>query len=204
MEEPGNRQSFNILLPVCTESKTDVFLNILKNIVARSKINDHYLTDAFMSGMNGEYFEVESDDVSLNWKQLSSETQQICQSKLLGFWTIDKFPSLGKKLFGESYQAPRRNAVKVIGNSEIEARNIDDLIFSKMKLRVIQLNVCASTFIKLKHFIKVPGCVGKSNECRISTKMISFDVETQYVESCWEALKVGEFSMNLDNEVSLH
>lgn len=56
----------------------------------------------------------------------------------------------------------------------------------------------------MKHFVKVPGCVGvrRSNEINVSRKMVSFDVDANFVESCWDALRCGEFSMSSDNEVS--
>lgn len=199
-----NAPAFHILLPVCIESKVDIFLNILKCAVSRSKLDQHHLTRAFMSGTKGESFAVEMDDLTLSWKQLKSEDQRIRQSKILGFWAIVNFPSLQRKLFGETHQAPPRNDVSVVGNTEIKADNIDDLVFPKMKLRVIELSVSGSTFHKLKHFVKVPACVGvrRSNEISISRKMVSFDVDANFVESCWDALRCGEFSMSSDYEVS--
>lgn len=151
--------------------------------------------------MAGEGFSIESEDISVNWKQLSSESQQIRQSKLLGLWAINNFPLLGKNFFGESYRAPKRNAVEVTGSSMIEPDSIDDFIFPKMKLRMIQLNVSESTIVKLKHFVKAPGCIGKNSEFQISRKMRSFIIDAEFLESCWKALKFGE-SMSSDFEVS--
>lgn len=204
METSKNSPVFHILLPVCTESKDDVFLNILKCATARSKLDENHLIRAFMSGMKGKRLAVKMNDLTLSWKQRTSENQQIRQSKILGFWAIVNFPSLQQKLFGETHQAPSRNEEPVVGNTEIKADHIDELVFTKMKLRVIELSVCVSTFIKLKHFVKVPGCVGarRSNEINVSRKMVSFDVDADFVESCWDALKCGEFSMSSDNEVS--
>lgn len=158
-----------------------------------------------MSGMKGESFAVEMDDLNLSWKQLKSDVQQIRQSKILGFWAIVNFPSLGRKLFGETYQAPPRNGISVVGNNEFNVDNIDEIVLSKMKLRVVELTVSGSTFIKLNHFVKVPGCVGvkRCNEISISRKMVSFDVDADFVESCWDALRCGEFSMSSDDTVSL-
>lgn len=200
---------FNVLLPVCVETKTDVFLIILKNHVARharSMLDGHYLVNAFMSGMSGEEFSIEAEDISVDWTKLDSESQQIRQWKLLGLWTVNNFPSLLKKLLGKSFRVPQGNVVPVNWNSAFEADSpdrIDEFIFPKMKLRNIELNVTESTKIKLKHFTKVPGFIGKSTEKRISRKIKSFDVDDEFVERCWEALKTGEFSINLDFEVSI-
>lgn len=192
---------FNILLPVCVQTKTDVFLMILKNSVARSGMLDHYLVSALKSGMS-ENFSIESEDISVDWTKLDSELQQIRQWKLIGLWTVNNFPSMVKKLFGELCGVPQRNAIPVNGNSAFEADSIDEFIFPKMKLRIIELTVSKSTLGKLKHFTLVPGVIGKSKEQRIARKMKSFDVDAEFVERCWKALKSGEFSMNSDFEVS--
>lgn len=204
IKKSKNAPAFHILLPVCTESKFDVFLNILRCVVARSKLDEHHLTKAFMSGMKGKSFAVEMDDLTLSWKHLKSEEQQIRQSKILGCWAIVNFPSLQRKLFGDTHQTPPRNGVSVVGNPQMKADNIDEIVFAKMKLRVVELSVSGSTFIKLKHFVKVPGFVGvrRSNEISISMKMVSFDVDADFVESCWDALRCGEFSISSDYEVS--
>lgn len=192
---------FNVVWPVCVETKTDVFLIILKKIVGRSMLDDHYLVSALKSGMS-EGFTIESEDLSVDWTKLDSESQQIRQWKLLGLWAVKNFPSLGKKLFGESYRVPQRSAVPVNGNSACEADSLDEFIFPKMKLRNVELNVYGSTMIKFKHFTRVPAVIGKSNEQRLSRKIKLFDVDDEFVERCWKALKSGEFSSNSEFEVS--
>lgn len=168
----------------------------MKCVVARSNENRHHLTETFISAMEGEKFVIEMDDLKLSWSQLNSKEQQIRQSKILGLWSIVHFPSLRKKLCGEMHQVPRVNA-----DTEISVEKIDELVFSKMKLRVVKMSVSESTFNKLKHFVKVPGCVGNQriNEIKIAKKMVGFDVDTDFVDSCWDALKNGKFS---DDEVS--
>lgn len=193
--------SFNVLLPICSQSKNDVFLNILKSIVARAILNDN-LINAFQSGMHGENFSIESEDISIDWKKLNSEPQQIRQSKLLGLWAINFFPSLGKKLLGDGYRAPKRNAVEVIGSSVIEPDSIDGFILPKMKLRIIELNVSESTKAKLKHFVKAPCYIGKNSGIQISRKMKMFNIDKEFHERCWKALKFGEYPVTSDFEVS--
>lgn len=199
----GSTSEFNVLLPYCNESNNDVFMNILKNVVSRSKLDVHYLDSAFISGMNGDELAIEQEDVTVNWTLLHSKEQQIRQSKLLGYWTINGFPSLGKKIFGDAYRAPKRIAVEVVGNSVMSAETVDDFIIPKMKLRLIQLNVNGSTVAKVKHFVRAPAFVGKINEQQISRKMKSSDIKPEFLETCWQALKYGEFPKNFDIAVSL-
>lgn len=194
-----------IFLPVCNETKTDIFLKILKNVLARKakKLDDHYIKVAFKSGMNAEEFSIDFGDMLGDWKDMNSMSQQICQAKLLGYWSINNFPSLGKKLFGENYRAPERKGVVIDGSKVVECDEIDAIIFSKMKIRIIQLDVGRTTLSKLKHFVKAPVGIGKSNEVQISPKMKSFDIDTDHLEECWKALKTGEFSINVIFKVSL-
>lgn len=193
----------NVLLPICTESKYNVFMNILKNVVGHSKLGDHYLDSAFKSSMSGGEMAIEQEDVTVNWTQLNSRQQEIRQAQLLGFWAINGFPSLGKKLFKATYLAPNRSAVEVVGNSVMSAESIDDVIIPKMKLLLIKLNVKSSTVVKMKYFVKVPAFVGEENGLKVSRKMKSFEIKTELLESCWQALKYGEFPKNLDPAVSL-
>lgn len=194
---------FHVLLPYCNESNNDVFMNILKNALARSKFDVHYLDRAFISVMNGDQLAIQQEDVKVNWTLLHSKKQQIRQSKLLGYWTMNGFPSLGKKLFGKKYRAPKRIAVEVVGNAVMSPETVDDFITPKMKLRLIQLNVNKSTVAKLKHFVKAPAFVGKINEQRISRKMKSSDIKPEFLETCWQALKCKKFPKNFDSAVSL-
>lgn len=200
--ESKNAPAVHILLPVCAESKFDIFFEILKCYVAHSKLTKNCLIDAFMSGMKGEPFSVEMGDLTRSWKELKSDDQQIRQFKLLGFWAIANFPSLWRKFFGKTQ--PPRNGASVIGHTETNADNIDDLLFTKLKVRVIELRVSPSTLNKLNHFVKVPEWVGVkwSNQTVIDRKMISFNVDAGFVDSCWDALRCGQFTMTSDIEVS--
>lgn len=193
-----------ILLPTCTESKTDVFLNILKNSLARSKLDDHYLDNALKLGTSANKFSIELEDVSMNWSELNSKEQQIRQSKLLGFWAIYNFPSLGNKLFGKSWQPPNRRSLQVVGRSkELCPDEIDVIVFRKLKPRVMQLNVSLSTLAKLQHFVSVPANICKTNESQVSPKVKSFDIDGEFIENCWQALKLGKFSLDVNFEVMI-
>ncbi len=200
-KENNSKPTFNVLLPFCVEAKTDVFMIILKNIVARSMLEDNCLVTAIKAGMSEEQFSIEPDDISVDWTKQNSESQQIRQWELLGSWTASNFPALGKKLFGESYRVPKRNAETVNGNSVFESDSINEIIFSKMKIRIIELSVSESTMEKLKHFTKVPDVIGKSKEQRISRKMKSFEVDDAFVDRCWKALKSGAFSADSDSTI---
>lgn len=196
---------FHILLPMCTESTDDIFLNILKCAVARTVLDANCTTAAFMSAIEGRNVEVEMEDLTLNWEELRTEPQKIRQSGILGFWTISNFPSLGKQLFGKKHEAPQRHDICIDQHTSIGVNFIDDIVFAKMKLRIIELSVNGSTFMKLKHFVKVPGCVVKRGSgVVVSRKMESFDINGEYLQRCWKALKCGEFTLNSDDEVSFY
>lgn len=181
-----------VLLPFCVELETDVFLNLLRNVVARSRLDDQQL-DILKAGMIADTLYIKSDDLLVNWKELNSEPQRIRQLKLLGVWTMYNYPSLGKKLFGESWQAPERKIVEVLGDSVKSAEAVNEVIFRKMKLRIIELNVSHSTLLKLKQFVRVPIDVGKSNGMKISPRIKLFEIDESAIENCWKALKFGKF-----------
>lgn len=190
-----------ILMPICKESKIDGFLNIIKNAINRAKPNE--LDNALKLGMSADKFSIELEDTTRDWNELGSKEQQIRQWKLLGFWAINNFPSLGKKLFGWSWQAPERTSLQVVGHSqEINAAEMDAIIFQKLKLRVLQLNTGPSTLTKFKHFVNVSINIGRKNECQVSAKIKSFDIEDEFLENCWKALKMGEFSVDVLFDVS--
>lgn len=194
-----------IILPICTEANVDIFINILKNAVSRMRMAESHLENAFRAGMAGEILSIHEYDISVNWEELHSKTQQIRQCKLLGYWAIHNYPLLGKKLFGESYNPPERKSVMVTdkeNSSLMTADEVDSFIFPKMKLRAMELNVSQSTWVKLKHFVKVPATIRKCNELKLSIKMNSFDITDDCIENCWKALKSGKFSANF--EVSFH
>lgn len=182
-----------ILLPICIESKTDLFFNVLRNTVSRNRVNSNFLENAFISGMTGEMIEVNLNDLSMDWTTLKSELQQIQQSKLLGCWATRHFPSIGRKLIGTAWQPPKRCNVTVIGSSEITEAEINAIISKKMKLRILELNVSQSTSAKLKHFVRAPATIGKVNVTITSPKIRAFDIQNQYLEDCWKALEDGEF-----------
>ena len=192
-----------ILLPICIELETDVFLNILKNVIGRKKLDDHYIDNALKLGMRSDKFSIEEEDISVSWREKKSRDDQIRQSKLLGYWAINNFPSLGKKLFGSSWQTPNRQSLQVVGHSKVlSAEEIDAMVFQKLKIRVMQLNVSPSTLVKINHFVNVPANIGKTNESKISMKIKSFDPYDEWNEQCWKALKLGSFSLDGNYEVS--
>lgn len=193
-----------ILLPICVETKTDVFYNILKKTLARKKLKDHYLDTAFKMGLMGDKVYIEMDDINRNWRELESKDQQIRQSKLIGYWAIDNFPSLGKKLCGKSWSPSKESRVQVIEHSkEISSQENDATVFQKLKIRVMQLNVSENTFCKLKHFVNVPAYIGKSSGSQITPKIKSFDVDCEWVEQCWKALKMGHFPLDVNVHVCI-
>lgn len=181
-----------VLLPFCVELETDVFLNLLRNVVARSKLDDHQL-DILKAGMIADTLYIKSNDLLINWKDLKSESQRIRQIKLLGVWTMYNYPSLGKKLFGESWQAPERKIVEVLGGSVMSAEDVNEVILKKMKLRIIELNISPSTLLKLRHFVRVPIDVGKFNGIQISPRIKLFEIDENVIGNYWKALKLGSF-----------
>lgn len=207
MEEMGdseitgheNTAPVYLLLPTCIESKNDIFLEILRNVVqrtARTKLDNNFLYNALKTGMKAETFAINSDDIVGHWKELKSKSEQVRQSKMLGYWAIQNFPSLGKKLFGESWQVPQRKCVDVVGQGSMKPDEIDAVIFRKLKIRLVELSLSESTFSRFKHFVKVPIDIGKFNDVHITQKIKCFDIETEYLQNCWDALKRGKFSMN--------
>lgn len=193
----SEKPTFYIVLPLCVESEFDIFLNVLKCAVARTKFDENELVREFMAAINGKKFDIKTKDLTRNWMSMKSPSQQIRQINLIGFWTIKNFPTLSYKLFGETFQPQPRDDIFVVGNAQFESNKIDEIISMKMQLRVVELSVNESTFNKLKHFVKVPPIVGakRSNEIRVSRKMISFDVDEDFVPICWDALKTGVFTM---------
>lgn len=193
--------TIHVLLPLYTEFEPDIFLDILKKVVARTRLDEHPIDAAFMSGMAEKTIFIESEDLSA--KEQSSNLQQIRISKLIGFWAANNFPSLGKKLWGQSWQPHEGRAVS-IGNRQLikTDKEIDAIIFDKFKLRVIELCVSNSTLAKIKHFVAVPGSFCQENPVRISKKMRMFDILQEHLKTCWQSLKLGILSMNTGSEVS--
>lgn len=204
----GGNTPVYILLPHCRESKTDVFFNILKNIVSRSSLLRDDVEMALKMGMSPERVSIGIDDISLNWEKLSTKSDQIIQAKLLGSWSITNNPLLGKTLFGKKWQAPANN-VEIKSENDTRVMTwpeIDELLGPKMKCKVIELNLSRSTIAKLKHFVEVP--LSEINLCNgkeiPKTKMKSFDIDDVYVQKCWESLKLGKWCESADVEVSFH
>lgn len=166
----------------------------------RVKLIDHYLDNAFKSGMVSEEIRIVSDDTSLCWRNRNSKREGIRQSKLLGYWTTTNFASLGKVFFEDSWEASKGNFVTVeSGNNTrtITAAEIDEIILPKMKCSVIELNVCESTLSNLKHFVTVPiDEIEVYNALQLTRKMRFFDIRKDYVEKCWTALKRGKWQGN--------
>lgn len=188
-----------VVLPFCTQFSCDVFLDVLKKVVARTKLGDNHIEGAFISGMEAKVLFIEPEDLSTDWTEKSSKSKQIRLSKLIGFWSVNNFPSLGKKVFGGRWQ-PFEERKIVIGDGallpDIDDKELDSIIFQKFVIRVIQLNVNSSTFAKVKHFVAVPASVCKTNFVRISKKMKMFEIQDLHMENCWSALKSGKYFMN--------
>lgn len=198
--------SVYILLPVCFESNYNVFENMVRNIVNRSRMDEDLLRNynALQSGTS-ETFAIDFEDINTNWKKLKRNSQQVRQSKILGFWAVKNFPSLGKKLFGDSWKAHQRKSIDVgkksktpeeidVGKKSMTPEEIDDFIFRKMELRVIELSVQKSTVLSLKYFIKVPKTIAKYNAVTITPKIISFNIGGEALQFYWDELKRGDFS----------
>lgn len=193
-----------VLLPFYTEFSFDVFLDILKKVVARTKLGEEQLESAFISGMDTTTLFLESEDLTTNCTSESPKSKQIRLSKLMGFWTVNNFPLLGKKVLGELWQPPKDRKV-VIGNDNGQTKDdkqMDSIIFNKFELRAIELSVNSSTLAKVKHFVSVPACVCEKNYIKISKKMRMFDVQDAHMESCWQALKSGKYLTSDGFEVS--
>lgn len=184
----------SILLPYCVELNKDLLLEILKNVVWRSRMDDHYV-DALKYGMTAKTLCVKLNDLIVDWKELTSNSQQLRQYRLLGYWAMHNFPALGKKLFGDTCKAVQRQSIEVLRSETMSSDAVDTVIMRKMKLRSIELDVCQSTLSKLRHFVETPNIV-KCNEIRISRKMKSFNIEEDQMEKCWKALKYGNLPMN--------
>lgn len=201
-----------ILLPICVDVTYDNFFNMLKNVVHRegkSKLTKFYLDNAFKQGMMAEEIFINVDDVdaSISWKFCKSKEEGIRRSKMLGYWTSINFPTLGKLLFGDSWQTPKENVVKVKsqhGTKLITSAEVNLFMFPKMKCHLLQLNVCEATLCLLKDFVRVPiSEIGINNGTQISPKMKFYDIKDEHLEKCWTALKRGEWLTNTYREVNI-
>lgn len=197
-----------ILLPICSEFKYDVYFNLLKNVVhrvGRAKLARHYVSNAFKSGMVDKEIHINDSDVSLSWRTFKSKREIIRVSRLLGHWSTANCPSFGKNFFGDSWEPPNLNCVKVVssnGTGTLDNTEIEAILSPKMKCYVVQLNVSESTLFNLNHFIKVPiNEIELENERRISPKMKAFDIKKDYLENCWAALRRGKWQVYSGTEV---
>lgn len=188
MEGSDNNVKFNILLPICVESQSDIFFSVIKNSIERSKLDD--LLNALKWAMNGDPFRIEAEDLSSNWNELESKVQQIRQAKILGLWAIENFPALGKKFFGPSWQPPKRNNIDVVGQAQIGPDKLDAIVFQKLKLRVCQLNASPSTLKKLRYLeVHIPPNIGKHNEYEHSQRVKSFEIIEDWIDEGWKVLR---------------
>lgn len=184
----------SVLLPICMEWNEVMFLSILKNIVARTKFEDNYLC-GLKAGMTTDQLNI-GDEISDNWKMLNSRGQRIWQSKLIGFWCSKNYPLIGKKLFGEGWEAPHRKYVTSKGRV-VKADDVDTILFTKMRLRIVELSCSASTTDRLKCFVKAPSSIDVCDPIQLSKKMRSFTIRDGHLHVCWKALQLGEFSGNV-------
>lgn len=205
MTDPSNNKNTGMippyfLLPYCPESKIDAFFGVLKSIINRKSIDENCYDSSLKSAMNGENFCIDSMDLVMNWSMLNSHDQRIRQSKLLGYWAIQNFTSFGNVLLGKAWKAPERKSIKVVGSSESEEmqpEEIDEKIFQKLSLRILEIGVSNSTLAKLKNLVSVPITIGRKNELQISVKLKSFDIHDGCMEKCWRALKSGRFEVRV-------
>lgn len=198
-------QPMYMLLPICTESEHDIFFNILQKVIARSRLDEHPLDKALKLGMMVDDFHIELDDITENWNQLKSDEQQTRQWKILGYWATENFPLLGKKFCGGSWMPPQsRGSLQIIGQpKKMSADEIDGIVFRKLKLRMMKLQLSKSTLDKLKHFIiNVPPYIETYNELQMTKKIACLDIGEKWIQHCWNALKMGKFSLDDDIQVS--
>lgn len=197
-ENDVNTPPICVLLPVCIEMKTDVLLNILKSVVLHTRFHDNFHIKSMISGITSETFDVDKDDLSVDWAKLTADWRQARQSKLIGFWVARHYPLICKKLVGASWLPPENCNVRVDGSLKISEADIDNIVSKKMMLRIVELNVCKNTSKKLKHFVQVPLSIGRVNMTPLSGKMTTFDIQAEHLPDCWQALKLGGFSSNCE------
>lgn len=197
-----NADAVHILLPVFSEIADDVFLEILKKLISRTKIDGH-LCSAFISGLSAETLFFELEDLSISEKENTSKSREIRIAKMLGFWAANNFPSLSKKLMGEKWRPVDGRTVAAENDKMLTTDEFDARIIKKMKLRVIQLQVSDSTRERiLKHFVTVPFNICESNTEKISKKMDQVNIKEPLMEKCWQALKSGSFPTDMEVEVT--
>lgn len=188
----------HILLPTCNKAEDgeDVFLNVVKKIFSRSRYENNYLDNSFKMGLSGDAFHIEKEDLSMEWNQLTSEDQKSRQAKLLGYWSIVNFPSLGKQLWGPSWRAQVKTLQFNNDSIEMNTEEINVMMAKKIVLRVLHLNVSESTLGKLKYFVNIPkSIIATTNATKVTKTTTAFDIDDKWIEHCWKALKLGGFSL---------
>lgn len=199
MGNDENIPPYRLLLPMCVECEFDGFFNVLRNIIYRCQQKGPFI-DALKVGLTGATISIKAEDVG-DWRQLKTESKQILQWKLLGFWANRNAPSFGKKLFEPSWEPPQRNSVEVVDGKSMSPDEIDTIITKKITLRVIELRLTGSTIAFCKYFVKVPNDVDVYNGINISKKTTSFDVNPAHLNRCFDALKSGKFGQINENVV---
>lgn len=182
-----------ILLPVCVECKEDVFLSVVRAIIGRSVVDKNPSISSMINGMNVRTLKIEAEDIGA-WNNLNSQSQQMRQAVMLGYWCIRNFPSLGNKLCGNKWKAPQRRCVQIVGRESMIPEEFDSFIVAKMKLRIIELRVYQSTLERMKEFIRAPTNIGKVNRIQLYKKMFSLDIENGFHNQCWNAMRSGVLS----------
>lgn len=199
MSDDKTTSPFCILLPFCVESKDDYFLSILRSIIDRAKIEDNLLDSAVKKGMMLQTFQIEADDLD-RWENPQSSQQNIKRAMMIGFWAIENFPSLGKKICGDGWNAPQRVNIEVNGQGSITPNEFDAHIFAKLEIRVIELRLCPGTLNRFKCFTKAPPNLKKVNKVELTKKVVSYNVANGLDHQCWDALRSGVFTISNNDD----
>lgn len=194
MENSNKITPLYLLLPVFIELKQDVFLKMLRKIVSRTKFGDG-IESSFTSGMTAKTLFINLEDLSANCNDDDKELL-IRLSELMGFWAVNNFPSLGLKLLGECWNPTEDRTVSIGNQQTMNDKEMDAIVFQKLKLRVIELSVSRTTLSRIKHFVTVPTYVCEKDPVQISIKMKMFAIQDAHIDDCWQALKAGKFIMN--------
>lgn len=202
-----NLQLLYILLPVCVELEHDVFFNILKNLVGRVawiKLEEHYMDNAFISGMTAEEIIIHEEDISSSWKINQSSEASVRKSKMLGYWSKTHCPTFSKIFFCES-QPLQERIVKLkskYGTKTMTSGEVHTVISPKMECAIVKLNISKSTVTNLKHFVCVPiNEIEVYGEVKMSAAMTSYNIKDEYLSKCWAALERGEWLVDDGTQV---
>ncbi len=195
-----NVKTVHVLLPVCVELKHDIFFNILKNVVgrvSRSKLAEHYMDNAFKTGMIADEIIIQENEVSSSWKKDQSSEASVRQSQMLGYWSRAQCPGFTKIFFGENCKPRQENVVKIksmCGTKTMTSDEVDKVISQKMECAIVELCISESTVTNLKQFVHVPiNEIEVYGEVKITQQMKSCNIKDEYISKCWAALKHGEW-----------